>query len=319
MLRGVGLTDPRRKLAPVPAATVVDATFDLQYDGPALAEHEMDVRDLAPALINTAELFQDLNRLVRPLDPDVAVNVRASGEGSFLVELKLVYDYTQTALLSHGVTAGESLLVLIGFVGSLVAFVRKRGRSAVVSQEEIDDPPGTVRVTFADYTSLEIPREVLDASDNIKIRRDLQEMVHPLTREGVESMTLSREHIEIGRVEKDDVPYFLAEGADERDILSSSEREVYLTIRNIAFPAGNKWRFYDGASTFYVSMKDDQFNERVDAGEPFSKQDLLHCRIREVQWRDATGLHTDVELVRVLHHIPAPMQLRLGEGQESDE
>jgi hypothetical protein len=307
------LKDPWRKLLFVP--TAVDATFDLQYDGPALAEHEMDVRDLAPALLSIAELFHDLNRIVRPLDPDVSVNIRATGEGSFLVELKLAYDTAQGALLSHGTQAGESLGVLIGFAGSLIAYRRKIGRRRMVSMAQVE-PPGTTRVTFEDGTSLEVPQGVLDASNNVKIRRDLQEIVRPLTREGVESMTLRRERLEISRVEKADVASFAADGlADERDVLSTSEREVYLSIRSAVFQEGNKWRFFDGESVFYASMNDQEFNTRIDAGEAFSKQDLLQCRVRETQWRDANGLHRDIEVLKVLRHSPAPVQLELREEQ----
>lgn len=54
--------------------------FDLEYDGPALVEHEMDVRDLAPALLSAADLFQVLNRRINPGSRDIQVNIRASRE-----------------------------------------------------------------------------------------------------------------------------------------------------------------------------------------------------------------------------------------------
>jgi hypothetical protein len=36
--------------------------FNVVYDGPALAEHRMDVRDLAPALVVISDLFQRRTR-----------------------------------------------------------------------------------------------------------------------------------------------------------------------------------------------------------------------------------------------------------------
>ena len=42
---------------------MAELAFDLEYDGPALASHEMDVKRLAPALFATAELFQEMNRI----------------------------------------------------------------------------------------------------------------------------------------------------------------------------------------------------------------------------------------------------------------
>jgi hypothetical protein len=67
------------------AREVAELVFDLQYDGPALQTHEMDVRDLAPALLATAELFQEMNRVAHPTDPEVSVNVGATGMDRFLL------------------------------------------------------------------------------------------------------------------------------------------------------------------------------------------------------------------------------------------
>jgi hypothetical protein len=36
--------------------------FHVVYDGPALVEHRMDVRDLAPALVAIADLFSAANQ-----------------------------------------------------------------------------------------------------------------------------------------------------------------------------------------------------------------------------------------------------------------
>ena len=62
---------------------MAEVAFELEYDGPALAAHEMDVRELAPALISTADLFQEMNRRLHPVAPPLAVTVRATSEGSF--------------------------------------------------------------------------------------------------------------------------------------------------------------------------------------------------------------------------------------------
>lgn len=88
-------------------AAVAELAFDLEYDGSALQAHEMDVRDLAPALLAAADLFQAVNEATRPTDPAVSVNVRALSEGSFLVQLKLVYDGTVAVLGSDDVQAGS--------------------------------------------------------------------------------------------------------------------------------------------------------------------------------------------------------------------
>lgn len=98
---------------------VAELAFDLRYDGEALELHEMDVRDLAPALLSAADLFQGANEILHPLDPPVSVNVRALSEGSFLIQLKLVYDAARDALIHPDAQAGVNLLAIVGSVAGL--------------------------------------------------------------------------------------------------------------------------------------------------------------------------------------------------------
>ncbi|WP_061165200.1 hypothetical protein [Caballeronia temeraria] len=64
--------------------------FNVVYDGPALAEHRMDVRDLAPALVAIADLFTAANKELNGDSADVRVEVKGSFKaGSF--ELDLIY------------------------------------------------------------------------------------------------------------------------------------------------------------------------------------------------------------------------------------
>ena len=156
------------------AREMAELVFDLQYDGPALQTHEMNVRDLAPALVATAELFQEMNRLARPTDPDISVNVRATGAGSFLVELKLFYEATVGLLGSVDATALVNLGTLLHWLGSLISLRRKRSASAITGQDEPDEE-GLVRVTFADATQLEVPAAVLQFDRNVTIRQNLSE------------------------------------------------------------------------------------------------------------------------------------------------
>src|SRR5664280_1129809 len=106
-------------------ATIADSLdFGIEYDGPVLTNHEMDVRDLAPALLSVGNLFQTLNRRIHPADPEVQVNIRATEEGSFLVQLKLLYDHTANVLGNRGLIEGEGLAGLISGLVALINYLR---------------------------------------------------------------------------------------------------------------------------------------------------------------------------------------------------
>ena len=72
-----------------------------------------------------------------------------------------------------------------------------------------------------------------------------------------------------------------------------------------AFEPDLKWRLSDGATRFPAAILDEHFNARVEAGERFGRGDELRASIRRTQWRDDTGLHSEIEVLRVIEHVPS--------------
>lgn len=284
---------------------MADLAFELEYDGPALATHEMDVRELAPALISTADLFQELNRRLYPVAPPLAVNVRATDGGSFLVQLKIVYDSVINTLAADEATAGANLTAMLTVVGALMRYARRLLRSEQVSQSPHPTEPGVVVIGFADGTTLEIPEAVLSVRNNLYVQRSLSEIVQPVERPGVDIVRLRQEGITIGEVPKADVTAFEApSGPLPRDTFPPEERTTYLTIHTAGFHT-NRWRLWDGQSLVWAPISDESFIRRLDSGTlRVGKLDLLHCRIREERWRDQTGLHREVVVLEVLQVMP---------------
>ncbi len=290
-----------------------DLTFALKYDGPALQAHEMDVRDLAPALLSVADLFQNLNRAVNPMAPPLSVTVRATSEGSFLIELRVIYEVAKQVLLTKDAVAAGTLASLLGWATMLFQH-RVQARRGPFTTEAAAEP-GTVKVIYADGTTLIIPQVVLDAARTPAVQHDLSEIVRPLQRDGVAELVIQRDELVLVTVGKADMASFEA-AVQPPDTaattLGVNERDVFLTIRTVGFES-HRWSFSDGAANFTATMRDDAFLDRVEQGESFSKLDILRCRIRETQTRDVDGLHTSIEVVEVIAHEP-PLQgeFRLG-------
>jgi hypothetical protein len=88
---------------------------------------------------------------------------------------------------------------------------------------------------------------------------------------------LQQDGVVLGEVATEDLPAFQAGAQAEREILSESDRETYLTIRNAPFDTGLRWRFWDGLANFSAFVVDANFNQRIeDRQETFAKGDLLH-------------------------------------------
>lgn len=286
-----------------------DLIFDLEYDGPALADHEMDVRDLAPALLSTADLFQVANREVGSSSRNVQVNIRATGQGSFLIQLKLLYDTVSNGIDNPRLTGFEGLAGLLVTVVGAVNYIRKRGRSGEPLVQRIED--GQVRVEWSDGVLLTVPEDSLRLADDSAVRRNLEQIVRPVGRTGVDTLRLTQDDQVLAEVTTEDVPHFAALPESDGEILQSTEREAYLRILNSAWLVGRKWRFSDGRWPFWAQITDQNFNDRLASGERFGALDSLRCRIREVQWRDEHGLHSEITVIEVLEHFEAPEQLKL--------
>jgi hypothetical protein len=97
---------------------VAQTAFEVTYDGPALADGRMPVRDLAPALLALGDLFAEASALVYPEREPVALNIKATQEGSFVVQLILesAWDDVLDIFNSDAATALVNLkeIILLG-------------------------------------------------------------------------------------------------------------------------------------------------------------------------------------------------------------
>lgn len=314
---------------------MADARFNLVYDGPALREHRMDVRELAPALMAMGDLIERANELLNGQQTRVSVNVHASFKsGSFGIDLELAQSLWQRMLEIAGstnVTNIKSIVELLGlvtgaYVGGkkgyqgLVAVVRwLRGRQ-VQRIEPVGD--GLVRLWIED-DHIETEEKVLRLLEDYKIRKDLESLIYkPLKSAGIDTFaTVDKKADLVYEIVRDsDAHYFVAPPPVEQ-VLQRDEYVSNLQILNLAFKDENKWRFTDGGGAFYATVSDRDFLDRVAANqEQFSKDDLIRARVSRTQRVEAAGLTSDYEILEVLEHRSASpkVQLKLNIPDSSD-
>lgn len=306
------------------------ASFNVLYDGPALANSEMDVRELAPALLALGTLLEEANSVINDGRAQVSVQVKATFKtGCFGIELEVIQSLLQQAhsLFSHdSVSSAKELLEWLGLiqdnvgnvaagVGGLLLLIKKiRGRR--INQVVLLDN-GKVRVVMDDG-AIETEEKILKLYRQFRVRQALEGVLKPLESEGIDTFAVTNlkqteRFIEITRAER---PYFKTP-EPESELLADNEFEVNLQIVSISFQDGNKWRFNDGASVFYADMLDEAFASQVAASAAsFTKGDILKAKVRRVQSVSGEAFKTEYTVLKVLEHRKAAAQLKMNFQRE---
>ena len=95
--------------------------FAIAYDGPALANHTMDVQALGPALLAIGDMCREAHRVINGDDgAEVKVHVKATSEGCFDIVLELIQTYNVVADLvrDEDVSAAKDLIEWLGLAAT---------------------------------------------------------------------------------------------------------------------------------------------------------------------------------------------------------
>ncbi len=282
--------------------------FYVIYDGPSLQNHEMDVRELAPALVALADLFERANEILSPDNSKITLNVKGSFKsGSFGIQLSVVHqikDQILNFLQSDFALSAATLFSLIGIsplhdaIGLLQLIVKvAKGKIKKVTPADdrrvkleivrtIEKQEGKKTETLTETTIVDVDKRVLGLFKDQAIRKSVAQVIHqPLSKPGINVFQLrdakNNEIITIGEEEKElfCAPEF------ELEELPVVDSEEYLQIVTISFKEDNKWRFTRGGETFYADILDKNFLEMVDQEKHrFGKKDLLRVTLRSKQF-----------------------------------
>jgi hypothetical protein len=292
------------------------ATIDIIYDGPAVADGSMNVKDLAPAMLAVGTLFEAANNITNGQRAKVNINVRATSPGSFHILYEVVQAITpqivDTSLLTTAVQLKDLLIGGIIVTGSLFAIIKwvNRRKPKLI---KINDELYTLEINNETY---ELPVQLLRLYQDASVRHAVADILHPVKEQGINRVRILENKQPIQEIAKDEVDAFDYPGTQEQ--LVENVSRIAFSIIGLSFKEDNKWRLTDGDNTFSVSMKDADFQRRVDNNqEAFAKGDVLICDLRTIQWQVEGGIKTEYEVVKVVNHRPARQLVLFEEGEET--
>lgn len=296
------------------------STFRVTYDGPALEASQMDVRDLAPALLAIGDLLRAATAALYGDSIKPQTNVNASFKtGSFGIDFNLA-----TSLLSkvRDIFTGDNAnaiansLSILGALGFLGKNALRPGLFAVlkwIRGRKIDHVE-----TRADFATLRIGSEhltvdldVLLLLRDIAVRNAASKVLEPLSIDGIEIFATGTTTEIVETVTAAQADWFRAPRLEE-ELLLDEMRKVAFSIVSLTFKEDNKWRLHDGVATVHATISDTEFMNRVHHSEiAFSKGDVLVCDVRFLQWQTESGSRTEYEVVRVIEHRHSARQIGL--------
>jgi hypothetical protein len=293
-----------------------EASFQIKYDGPALADHTIDVNDLAPALLGLNDLIQEANHVVNNDRAAVSLRIKATEPGCFTIQAQAyqsLLDAGVDLLTGRPVTALVALLALIGFAtngkGAIEIIRRLRGKSPKAVNPIPDS--GEVEIEFPDGETIRASGNVWEICRSQKARTAIHKVVKPLEKEGVEELEVIQEREVVTRITKAEQPYFLPP-AEAQEQLLVTERITHVNIVSLWFSGDHKWRLSEGGNVFSASISDlDFIKKTISNEEAFRAGDFLKVRLRQTQFMTPSGLKSDWEVVEVLNHIRGDRQMPL--------
>lgn len=288
-----------------------NTSFVISYDGEALYNHLMDVRDLAPALLSIGQLFDAANKILNDDKVTMNVKVKALNQGSFEISFLAeqgIISQIASYLSSDYVTSVVNLKELIfGGIGLIYVIKKLEGKKP---KKITDLKDGFILIDYENGT-LTAPLKLLRLFPDLSIREAVYEILKPLNRDGIDSLVVKEDSKEIQRINKSDLPFFEVPEIED-NMLLESVREAAYSIVSLAFKESNKWRLYDGNATISVLIKDSDFLSKVDRNLiSFTKGDVLICEVKVTQWQTMQGLKTEYEVLKVKEHKSVLRQIDL--------
>lgn len=299
------------------------AQFTVSYDGPSLQSHEIDVRDLAPALLGLSDLISLINRRANNNRAEVALKIKTGFQpGSFEVSLEIVQKiFEMKDLLGPmaNVTAEEIAKALgvtaagIGICKGLIELL-KIGKGK--QPDKVVAKGDHVEIIFGDKT-------VQTTNFNLSLYADLptQEAAYkalqPLEKHGIDEIKFKHGDTVTASVSKPEFKSIVNPSTNEAFSSERVENDTVnvtiLTLNSPDFKDGNKWKFSDGNSNaVFASIKDTPFLQQVEKNEvKFGAGDMLRVRLRTIQSVTSKGLKNTHEVLEVIEHIPRPRQMSL--------
>ncbi|MGE0284481.1 MAG: hypothetical protein AB7P20_28235 [Rhizobiaceae bacterium] len=306
----------------------------IRYDGPALGGHEMDVRDLAPALLALADIVQFANKKFNGDAAEMRVLVNADVEQKcFMLDLSVVQSLLEQArgfFGSDGVKTAKEIAEWIGLIGGgsiglfqFMKLIRRRGEAG--TKFEVDQQNGSTTVTITgDGNTIVVPVQTYQLAQEKYVVDRAKEVLKPLEKAGIDSLAFVEGETPVFKVDDAEAGEILATPAGELDPLpheSVSNIRGAVRIKSPQYEGVAKWSLLWNGRAIDAEMADEaaawvtDFQENRVAAPPNT---VLDVSMTETVKLDDQGLAVGkpTYVVSKVHGVtPPPQQTSIFDGK----
>lgn len=302
----------------------------IKYDGPALTGHEMDVRDLAPALLALADIIQVANTKFNGNSAEIRVLVNADVEQKcFMIDISLVQSIlsqAKTFFDQDAVKTAKEIAEWIGIIGStsvglfgLLKFMRQPKEGGIEYQVKQDTGATTITI-IGNGNNVTVPIQTYQLAQEKLIVDRVKEVMKPLKNAGYESLSFVQSDVEIFEVSAQEASEIIATPSDGVTPLQSesvSQIRGIVRIKSPQYEGNAKWSLLWNGRAIDAEMVDSaldwvkDFQENKVSAPPNSQLDVS---MTETAKLDDKGMIIGkaTYVVQQIHGVtPPPHQMNL--------
>ena len=300
----------------------------LRYDGPALADHSIEIDDLAPALLAIADLCKITNKRFNGERAVVKVLVKADLEqGCFELDLQLVvsiYESAKQVVALSDVASAKEILEWLGIIAmgagapwGLIKFLGYlKGRKITEKKLVVKDGKDVTQISVeGDNNTVIVHQQTAELLEDARAIAKVQKVVEPLAKEGFDRLEFEETPERIETVSKEEAESILAIGRDYEleslDDVAGQTLTAWIRIYSPVYESDvQNWRFWYGENHQYIDISETDIAEKALERGGTGADDLYKVRLEITQSLTPTGkIKNHYKILNVLEFRPGrPMQ-----------
>lgn len=250
-----------------------NAEITVRYDGPVLADHQMDVADLAPALLGLSELCKIANKKFNGDKASVKVLINTDAEHQCfqfnLVLVQSIWDATKSLVGSGDVASAKDVIEWLGIVGGtagttavgLFKLLQWLNGRKIESTSAVNADGGDyvkITVTGSNNNVIVAHPQALELLRDDAALANIKKVVQPLTKEGYDKLEFERDGTVSGNFSKDEAAKISALTPDDIEPPQLDQAQTitaWVTVYSPVYdPNAPNWRFKFGSNHEYMDI-----------------------------------------------------------------